>query len=127
MQAGDDVSYETILYYPLDNAIENRRENFKYLLENLPENPNIKPIFTELPDDVCPMFFPFFVENRDDVMRHLYANAIPPKVYWPVPPMVDIENFPGSKYIYDHVMSISCDQRFGEEDMKKVVEVFGKL
>ena len=127
MQAGDDVSYETILYYPLDNAIEKRRENFKYLLENLPENPDVKPIFTELPDDVCPMFFPFFVENRDDVMKHLYANAIPPKVYWPVPPMVDVDEFPGSKYIYDHVMSISCDQRFGEEDMKRVVEVFEKL
>ena len=122
MQAGDDVSFETILYYPLDIAIKKRRENFKYLLENLPENPAIKPIFTELPDDVCPMFFPFYVENRDDVMKHLYA-----KVYWPVPPMVDVKHFPGSSYIYDHVMSISCDQRFGIDDMKKVVEVFKKL
>ena len=54
MQAGDDVSFETILYYPLENAIEKRRENFQYLLENLPENPNIKPIFKELPEEELP-------------------------------------------------------------------------
>ena len=61
------------------------------------------------------------------VMDHLYANAIPPKVYWPVPPMVDVDEFPGSKYIYDHVMSISCDQRFCESDMQRVVEIFEML
>ena len=124
MQAGDEESFKTILHYPLDESIRKRRENFAYLLKNLPENPAVRPVFTGLPDDVCPMFFPFLVDGRDALMKHLADSRIPPKVYWPVPPFIEIEKYPGAQYIYAHVMSISCDQRFDIADMERVVEVF---
>ena len=124
IQTGDDDSLQAILHYPIDDSIEKRRENFAYLLKNLPENPAVRPIFTELPDSVCPMFFPFLADDREALMKHLADNHIPPKVYWPVPPFIEIENYPGARYIYSHVMSISCDQRFGITDMQRVVEVF---
>ena len=57
-------------------------------------------------------------------MKHLADNRIPPKVYWPVPPFIEIGNYPGAEYIYAHVMSISCDQRFPIADMQRVAEVF---
>lgn len=124
MQAGDDESLRAIEHYPLDDAIKKRRENFAYLLGHLPDNPAVRPIFTELPDDVCPMFFPFLVDDREALMKHLADNRIPPKVYWPVPPFIEIGNYPGAEYIYAHVMSISCDQRFPIADMQRVAEVF---
>ena len=70
------------------------------------------------------MFFPFLVDERDALMKHLADSQIPPKVYWPVPPFIEIEKYPGAQYIYDHVMSISCDQRFDRSDMERVAEVF---
>lgn len=127
IQEGDPKSLESINHYPIDEAIRKRRENFAYLLEHLPENPDVRPIFKELPDDVCPMFFPFFCDKREALMEHLAANAIPPKIYWPVPPFIEISNYPGAEYIYSHVMSICCDQRFSTEDMQKVVEIFEKF
>ncbi|MGN1168392.1 MAG: DegT/DnrJ/EryC1/StrS family aminotransferase [Lachnospiraceae bacterium] len=127
MQAGDEKSLEIIKHYPLVESITKRRENYAYLLEHLPNNPSIHPIFPYLPDDVCPMFFAFLVDDRDSLMKHLSENQIPPKVYWPVPPFIDIKKYPGAQYIYTHVMSISCDQRFSTEDMQKVVETFQKF
>ena len=40
-------------FLPMGNNLDGR-----YLLEHLPKNPKIRPVFPELPDDVCPMFFP---------------------------------------------------------------------
>ena len=90
MQAGDNESLKTIQHYPLDNSIHKRRANYNYLLEHLPYNPSVRPVFPELPDDVCPMFFPLFADNRNSLIDHLKKNQIVPKVYWPVPPFIDI-------------------------------------
>ena len=51
-------------------------------------------------------------------------TSSPPKVYWPVPPFVKVEDYPGAQYIYSHIMSISCDERFNMDDMQKIVEAF---
>lgn len=65
IQEGDEASLKTILHYPFRDAIRKRQENYHYLLEHLPERSDIRPVFPYLSDDICPMFFPFFVENRD--------------------------------------------------------------
>ena len=124
MQEGDADSLYRIKHYPLDTAVQKLRENYAWLLEHLPKNPAVRPIFPELPEDVCPMFFPFLCDDRESLMKHLAANQIPPKVYWPVPPFIHIEEYPHAQYIYEHVMSISCDQRFSLEDMARVAEAF---
>ena len=113
IQEGDEASLKTILHYPFRNAIRKRQENYRYLLEHLPER-----------SDIRPMFFPFFVENRDALIKHLADRHIPPKVYWPVPPFVKVEDYPGAQYIYSHIMSVSCDERFNTDDMQKIVEAF---
>lgn len=127
MQEGDKASLNTILHYPLQDAVEKRRENYAYLLKHLPYNPTVRPIFSELPKDTCPMFFPFLCNDRQSLMKHLDTNGIPPKVYWSIPPFIDIDQYPGAEYIYEHIMSISCDQRFTEKDMQKVLEVFSRF
>ncbi|RGU91962.1 hypothetical protein DWW31_12285 [Clostridium sp. AF15-17LB] len=124
MQEGDGESLQTILHYPLADAVKKRRDNYAYLLEHLPDNPSVRPVFPHLPQDACPMFFPFLCEDRESLMKHLAAAGIPPKVYWPVPPFIDIDKYPGARYIYEHIMSISCDQRFTKDDMQRVADVF---
>lgn len=124
IQEGDEASLKTILHYTFRDAIRKRQENYRYLLEHLPERSDIRPVFPYLSDDICPMFFPFFVENRDALIKHLADRHIPPKVYWPVPPFVKVEDYPGAQYIYSHIMSVSCDERFNTDDMQKIVEAF---
>lgn len=124
IQKGDTKSLHIIEYYDLENTIAKRRENYKYLLDNLPRNSNITVIFDKLDKNSCPMFFPFLVNDREKLMNFLKSKDITPKVYWPVPPFVNVDNYPNAKYIYDHIMSISCDHRFSLKDMKYIMEVF---
>lgn len=127
IQEGDASSLNTIHHYPLAKAIEKRRQNYAFLLEHLPKNPAIRPVFPILPEDTCPMFFPFICENRKAVIEFLEEEGIAPKVYWSVPPFISVSDYPGAQYIYDHIMSISCDQRFTIADMKKVVHTLTRL
>lgn len=124
IQEGDAQSLNAICHYPLDEAIQKRRENYAYLLEHLPDNPAIRPVFPVLSGDACPMFFPFLCDDRQPLMDFLAANDIAPKVYWPVPPFIEIADFPHAQYVYAHIMSISCDQRYTLEDMQRVVDTF---
>lgn len=123
IQKGDKESLETIKHFPIDEAFHKRRKNYKYIMEHLPSNKAFRPVFTELPEDVCPMFFPLYCKGREKFLEYLEENRIPPKVYWPLPPCVEIEKYPGAAYIYDHVMSVSCDERFGEKEMKEIIDV----
>ena len=91
---------------------------------NTCRNAPISAGISYLSDDICPDVFPFFVENRDALIKHLADRHIPPKVYWPVPPFVKVEDYPGAQYIYSHIMSVSCDERFNTDDMQKIVEAF---
>lgn len=126
MQKGDEKSLDTIMHFNLDEAIAKRQENYRYLLKHFPENRYFRPVFDKLSEDVCPMFFAMYCEDREDFMGYLAQNRIVPKVYWPVPPCVEVSEYAGASYIYSHVISISCDERFGEEDMEKVIRVFGE-
>lgn len=127
IQEGDPTSLHMISHYPLAQAIQKRRSNYAFVLEHLPQNPAIRPVFLMLPEDTCPMFFPFICENRKAVIERLEGEGIAPKVYWSVPPFMFIKDYPGAQYIYDHIMSISCDQRFTAADMRKVVHTLASL
>ena len=41
--------------------------------------------------------------------------------------MVDTEGFADADYIYSHVLSIPCDQRFDAEDMEYICRQIGAM
>jgi len=99
-----------------------RRENYQYLLKEQKNLPYIEIIFKELPKDVCPLFFPIYVQDiRDSIQNKLIKNMIYTPVHWPRPSLVSLKN-KGLRYIYDNILSIPCDQRYGLIEMKKIVD-----
>ena len=53
----------------IDTITENRRNNFNYLLERIPNSNHIIGIYTMLPEGVCPLFFP--VRTGDTTRREV--------------------------------------------------------
>lgn len=121
-QAGDAKSIEIMRHYPVEEAVVRRRENYAYLIAQLPQDAPVKPFFTEIPADTCPMHFAFLCHHRAHLMEHLKQNGIAASIYWPVPPFIEIEHYPRAHFVYDHVMSICCDQRYGINDMQRVLD-----
>ncbi|MCH3919891.1 MAG: hypothetical protein LKE39_05360 [Sphaerochaeta sp.] len=94
-----------------------RRENAKVLYEGL--TGKVQFMFP-IEDMDCPLFVPILLPNRDEVRKHLTQNEIYCPVHWPKPEGCESN-------IYDSELSLICDQRYGIEDMKRIISVIQEV
>ncbi|MDO5337843.1 MAG: DegT/DnrJ/EryC1/StrS aminotransferase [Eubacteriales bacterium] len=123
----DEASIKIMEYYPVSKLQEKRRANYQYLLEHLKPSSAWRLVFPSLPDGVVPSHLTLFARNRDMLKEILSHAGIGCTVYWPVGPLVNLENHPTAQYIYDHVCSIPCDQRYGDQEMQEICDVLNSL
>ena len=123
----DDESVDIIRRYDFNRLKERRRANYRYLLEHMPDHPQITVVFPRLPEGTVPSHFTVYAANRDMVQNYLAEQGIKSTTYWPRGAMVDTKGFADADYIYNHVLSIPCDQRFGAEDMEYVCQQIGAM
>ena len=93
-----------------------RRRNYDYLLSELGE----MAVFPNLPRDVVPLGFPIRLPNRDRVRRSLFNERIYPAVHWDIVDLVPAE-FVSSHRLASEIMTLPSDQRYGRDDMKRMV------
>lgn len=122
----DSDSLDIIRTFDYNEMIQKRRENYQVLLNGITQNKKVIFIFEELPDTVCPMFFPIYVNDRDSLRSFLTKNKIYCPVHWPVPPQVKNTLDETTTYIYNNILSIPCDQRYGMDDMQRIVKVINE-
>lgn len=99
-----------------------RRTNFKYLADKL----RAVALYKQLPEAVVPLGFPVRTADRDRVRQGLFGDSIYPPVHWPLGAYVPDE-FAESHRLEADIMTIPCDQRYGREDMERVVASVEKL
>lgn len=117
----DEASKAIVSSVDLSELRGRRRENFAYLLTAAQALDYLEPVFKELSGNVCPLFFPVYIEGRrDEVRQALIAEDIYCPIHWPVPPQVDLARYPNAKYIYENILSLPCDQRYGLKDMERM-------
>ena len=87
---------------------ERRSANFAYLKEHLPTSFSLA-----MSDDDVPMVYPYITD--DSVLRvRLINDKIFVALYWP-----DVSNCGD---LPKRILPLPIDQRYGEEDMKRIVE-----
>lgn len=107
---------------------EIRKANFKILSEGLKRVNYIDLVFTGLPENVCPMFYPIYInKNRSVIKQKLIEQNIYCPIHWPMPDQIEFKSFENATKIYNTILSIPCDQRYGKEDMERVVSVLKRL
>jgi hypothetical protein len=94
-----------------------RRENARVLYEGL--NGRVQFMFP-LNEMDCPLFVPILLQNRDRVRAYLIQKEIYCPIHWPKPK--DCES-----NIYDMELSLICDQRYGIEDMERIISVIKEV
>lgn len=100
-----------------------RRENYQTLLDGLLDCDVLEPVFRHLAEGAVPLYFPVYVrKERKSFQKYLAEQGIYAPVVWPRP--VPCENVIGedAEWIYEHVLSIPCDQRYGREEMEYILE-----
>lgn len=98
-----------------------RRNNAKILYDGLKDCTDVQFLFEEEKMD-CPLFVPIIIKNnqRDIVRQKLIENKIYCPIHWPKPDDRCKSN------LYDLELSLICDYRYRESDMRRIVSVISK-
>ena len=99
-----------------------RRDNANILLQELQDI----SLFRQLNDSDCPLFVPIVPEKdmRDIIHSNLVDNSIYCPKHWPVSEYHRLDD--QTKELYLREISLICDQRYSEADMRRIVQVIRK-
>ena len=68
--------------FDISEIISKRRANFCKYLELLSGVKGIEPLYEELPDGICPLYFPIFADKRKQLCQKLNALSIDAIAWW---------------------------------------------
>lgn len=114
----DALSYTLFKQTDFDEMKRKRRENAKFLHNNLQV-----ACLGELTANAAPLFVPVFFkdkEERDSIHKKMIENKIYCPIHWPKNNLVTEDM--KVNHIFDTELSLVCDQRYGLEEMKKLVK-----
>ena len=121
-----DYSRQVLLGQNEEDNTKRRVDNFNYIYRGIEHLEKVKPAFATIERLTCvPLSFPVYVDNRQKFSTFLAQNGIVTQLLWGKPPYikkyVDLDET--TEYIYSHIISLPCDQRYDLEDMKRMVNV----
>lgn len=103
-----------------------RRENFLSLLSGLSNLSGVKPLFDKLGNGEVPLYFPLVVNERTSLQVHLVKHDIYAPVVWPKAECLGAV-CEEAEYLYEHLLCIPIDQRYGVDDMNRVIDTIKEI
>lgn len=103
-----------------------RKANYEIIAKGLIGCDSTNVIFETINKDEVPLYCPIFCKDRQSVQKELVRYNIYAPVVWPKAdccPTVDED----TNYIYNHILCIPIDQRYGADDMERVVSVIKSM
>ena len=119
----DELSLHIWQYTDKDKLKNVRYANAAVLLDCIQEMQQVNSMFSIKEGD-CPLFVPVLANSkkeRDELRQHLTNNAIYCPIHWPKPSIVNSKMAVND--IYDLEISLICDQRYGIDDMRHIIDV----
>lgn len=116
----DPESVQIMKHFPVSQHRIRRRKNYQRLLETFPQSEACTVVFPELDGMTVPSHFTVLAEDRDALKAYLETQGIHTTAYWAKSPLADTSACPQAEYIYQHVLSLPCDQRYTETDMERI-------
>ena len=98
-----------------EKIAQQRISNYKVLEEQLGKS---NSIHLKLPQDDVPMVYPYLTQDAT-LKKRLIANKIFVATYWPN--VTNNNSFEG--VLKEQLIPLPIDQRYGKEDMKRVIEI----
>lgn len=103
-----------------------RQQNARILIDGLRDIPEIELMFRTVQDDEVPLFVPVLLrENREKLRKYLIDNDIYCPIHWPKSEFHK-EISQRAEMLYIQELSLVCDQRYGPDDMNRIVECIRK-
>lgn len=112
----NDIDFQDVIYQ--------RRNNYNILHDAIcKRHPDILR-FTV--GQECPLCFPLFVNNRNNIQMILAEKGVFCQVLWPLPEAARIICNNSLNYS-EHTLAIPCDQRYSREDMNVISKMINEI
>lgn len=114
---------DTLISTDWDDVRNRRRKNAAYLMDALAKVKQVTLPYTELTDMDAPLFVPILLDQRRDELRqYLIAHEVYCPVHWPISALHKGISQRALR-LYDAELSLLCDQRYGQDEMKRIVSL----
>lgn len=113
-----EYSWQELREIDVEQILIQRQRNADYLSQKLKKMKRVKS-FDKYKES--PLFCPILVDDRERIQNYLSEKCIYTSILWPVPKQVFSQLNKDMAYIYEHLLCIPCDQRYGIEDMEEIV------
>lgn len=130
---------------------DRRKENCAYLHKNMAGRTQVRPVFaandskeafgedgesgetafgkeTGRSDimDAAPLYYPVYARERDELQRFLALRGVYAPTLWPVGEENAGILSQDERYIYEHILALPVDQRYGTAEMQRILEVLDR-
>jgi len=123
-------SFSKRLFYGTDHqeVISRRRENFLSLLGQLCGRELMYPLFSVLPDGVCPWIFPLVVHERDRIYKHMNERGIEIfRLWWWGHPLIPQGGNPDATFLRDNLLALPIHQDLTEAELSNLASALKKI
>ena len=113
-----------------DECRDRRITNCEYLKEHLTGNEQFVPVFDKEYEcgesGTAPLYYPIYAADRDELQRFLSGRGVYAPTLWPVGKENANCLSEEECYIYEHILALPIDQRYGTEEMQYVAETLDR-
>lgn len=121
--SASEVSLQIFDSCNIEEISSKRMTNYKFLLSRFSCNNKVRIILKDIPDGTTPLYLPVYVNgDRTKLQEYLAKSNVYCPVIWPKPEQINIQDKTLS-YMYQQMLCFPIDQRYGAEEMKKIVEL----
>ena len=111
----------------LESVVQQRRTNYTILYEAIKDSTLFKPLYSEIPEGVCPLYLPVLVENRKAACDYLNHKGILAIQWWSgFHRAFDWADFPEARYLKEHLLALPIHQQLTAKDMEYMVTMLPK-
>ena len=114
---------EILSHIDYDSVIEKRKQNYMFLSDALNERNKLK--LPSIDSFACPMVYPFLTDD-ESLRDRLIKNKVFVARYWP-----NVSDWCSEEVLEyklaTQIIPLPIDQRYDEEDMKRIIETINKF
>lgn len=110
---------DLLCHIDYQKVIARRRANFAYLHNALKDRSILQ--IPEMDSFTCPMVYPLLTKSDRNLRKELIDNKIFVAKYWPN--IQELSNYELEYEFATKLVPLPCDQRYGEECMRKIIEM----
>jgi perosamine synthetase len=122
------VSKYMLKHWDYIQIVQKRRRNFQKYLDSLKGMENIKFLFNEMPEGICPLHFPIIINNPKYICRQLHKFSIDTLPWWSgYHKKLPWSDYPEACYLKSHVLALPVHQQLKDKHIDYIIQKLVKI